>query len=112
MKRPLAVAGFLYLAAQLLATFGPPATLLPLAAIFVLAALAAVRWGGKRRAFLLLCTLIPAAAFGLRFAAQTLWIAPIQSRAMTPSARPCWWSVWTAYPFARSASAASRCPMC
>ncbi len=81
MKRPLAVAGFLYLAAQLLATFGPPAALLPLAAIFVLAAPAAARWGGKRRAFLLLCTLVPAAAFGLRFAAQTLWIAPIQSRA-------------------------------
>lgn len=81
MKRPLALAGFLYLAAQLLATFGPPAALLPLAALFVLAALAAARWGGRHRAFLLLCTLVPAAAFGLRFAAQTLWIAPIQGRA-------------------------------
>lgn len=81
MKRPLALAGVLYLAVQLLATFQPPAALAPLAVLFVLGAICAEQWGGKHRAPLLLCCLVSAAALILRLATESLWIAPIQSRA-------------------------------
>ena len=66
MKRPLACAGFLYLAIQLLAAFLPPAAFGPLAAVFLAAVFPAWKLGGRFRTHAVLACTVTGAALLLR----------------------------------------------
>ncbi len=83
MKRPLACAGFLYLAVQMFAVFLPPAAFLPLAVVFIAMSFPARKYGGRLWAHLTLFCLVMAAALLMRAATLAVWFVPIQTRAAT-----------------------------
>lgn len=81
MKRPLALAGFLYLVTQLLAAFLPPAAFGPLAAVFALAAGIAYKAARSFRPHAVLACAVCAAAFVLRVVSLAWNVTPVQARA-------------------------------